>query len=101
MGVPQDSILGPLLSNIDLIDLFFEYDHSEIVSYADDKTPYSCADDIPSVIAQLESTANKLFSWFTNNHMKVNPGKCHILLCTKNATDVPLEGACITSNSYE
>ena len=82
-GVPQGSILGPLLFNIDLIDLFFECDDSEIASYADDTTPYSCANDIPSVIKQLQSVASKLFSWFTNNHMKVNPGKCHILLSTK------------------
>ena len=100
-GVPQGSILGPLLFNIDLIDLFFECDDSEIASYADDTTPYSCADDMPSVITQLQSTASKLFSWFTNNHMKVNPGKCHILLSTKNAIDVHLEGACITSSSCE
>ena len=31
--------------------------------------------------------------------MKVNPGKCHILLSTKNPTDVHLEGTCITSSS--
>ena len=57
----------------------------------------SCADGIASVITQLQSTANKLFSWFTNNHMKLNPGKCHILLSTKNAIDVHLEEACITT----
>ena len=33
--------------------------------------------------------------------MKVNPGKCHILLSTKNAIDVHLEGACITASSCE
>ena len=33
--------------------------------------------------------------------MTVNPGKCHILLSTKTATDVHLEGACITSSSCE
>ena len=40
---------------------------------SDDTTPYSCAADIRSVITQLQSTASKLFSWLTNNHMKVNP----------------------------
>ena len=50
---------------------------------------------------QLQSTARKLFSWFTNNHVKVNPDKCNILLSIKNAFDVHLEGACITSSSCE
>ena len=50
---------------------------------------------------QQQSTASKLFCWFTNNHMKVNPGQCHILLSTKNVIDVHLEGACITSSSRE
>ena len=74
---------------------------SKIASFTDDTTPYSCADDIPSVITQLQSTASELFSWFTNNHAKVNPDKCHILLSAENAIDGYLEGACITSNSYE
>ena len=44
---------------------------------------------------------SKLFSWFTNNCMKVNPDKCNILLSTKNAIDVHLEGTHITSSSCE
>ena len=87
-GVIQGSILGPLLINIDLIDLLFKFDDFEI---ADDTAPYSCADDIPSIIRQLQLRASKLFSWFTSNHMEVNPSKCHILLITKIAIDVYFE----------
>ena len=44
-SVPQDSILGPLLFNIDLVDLFYECGESNIASYADNINPYSCARD--------------------------------------------------------
>ena len=52
--------------------------------YVDDTTPNSCTDDIPNVIKQLQSTASELFSWFTNNHTKVNPDNCHSIKHTKS-----------------
>ena len=51
--MPQGSILGPLLFNIDLIDLFYECEENNIASYADDTTPYSCARDTQKVISAL------------------------------------------------
>ena len=48
-GVTQGSVLGPLLFNIGMIDLFYECADSNVVSYADDTTPYSCATDITKV----------------------------------------------------
>ena len=41
-GVPQGSILGLLLFNIDLCDLFFEDYSSDFANFADDTTPYEC-----------------------------------------------------------
>ena len=86
-GVPQGSILGPLLFNIFLCDLFVHLKDIDFASYADDNTPYTEHESIGQVISRLEETAKSLFKWFSDNQMKANPGKCHLLLnssCKKN-----------------
>ena len=57
-GVPQSSILGPLVFNIDLIDLFYHCEESNITSYADDTTPYSWVRNTQTVIFELKSPTN-------------------------------------------
>ena len=52
-------------------------------SYADDTNPYSCAQDISSVISELQRIVKKVFDWCRNNHMKVNPGKMSCCLKLK------------------
>ena len=81
-GVPQGSILGPLLFNIFLIDLFFIIEDTDIASYADDNTPYFSADNIDGVIKSLKDASDILFKWFSDNLMKINADKCHLLVQT-------------------
>ena len=54
---------------------------------------------IPTVIYELQITPAKLFHWFDNNHMKANPGKCHLLLGCEIPQVVYVSGATITSST--
>ena len=51
--VPQGSILGPLLFNIHLCDLFYFLEHLDIASYVDDTTIYTVNGKKESVISAL------------------------------------------------
>ena len=79
-GVPQGSILGPLLFNIYICDMFLYVDDIEIAGYADDNTPYTQGLNSESVISSLQLSTSKLMHWFKANYMKLNADKCHMLL---------------------
>ena len=79
-GVPQGSILEPLLFNIFLCDLFVEYENNYFANYADDTNPYSVGSTTTEVSENLSGITEKLFTRFANNQMKANDDKCHLLL---------------------
>ena len=80
--VPQGSILGPLLFNIFLADLFLIHSDIDIVNFADHNTPYLSAKNVEDVIESLERASVSLSRWFENNLLKGNSDKCYFLVST-------------------
>ena len=78
-GVPQGSVLGPLLFNLYINDLFYLID-TDICNYADDTTPYAVDMCLEKLMDKLELASNKAMEWFRYNGMKLNSKKCHLLV---------------------
>ena len=81
-GVSQGLILGPLLFNLFLCDLFLFVEEADIMSYADDNSPYVCSKNVDVTLEKLEEVGKVLFEWFSNNFLKANADKCHLILST-------------------
>ena len=82
-GVPQGSILGPLLFNVFINDIFYFIKHSSLYNYADDNTLSFSSPDYDILISTLEAESQVLIDWFKDNKMQANPDKFQVLAVGK------------------
>lgn len=80
IGVPQGSILGPLLFLIYINDLSQCLKSSDCILYADDTTIFCSDNHLDSLIYKLNHDADSIVTWCRQNKLQINATKSQFVI---------------------
>lgn len=89
-GVPQGSILGPLLFNLYINDLVNIDKSAKFIIYADDSTILFSGLNVNELVLKCNNTLLKLSSWSSLNEIKINPLKTKVIIFHARGKSVEL-----------
>ena len=80
LGVPQGSILGPLLFNVYINSLSTAVTKCELILYADDAVLVVAASTSRELTDALQHDFNEISNWYISNKLTVNVKKTKLML---------------------
>ncbi len=83
-GVPQGSVLGPILFNIFINDLFHFITTCDLYNYADDNSLATSDADPTIVVNNLTAGCEAALTWFKENGLQANPDKFQCIFLGPN-----------------
>jgi hypothetical protein len=86
-GVPQGSVLGPLIFTLFINDLPSVLD-CEVLLYADDAKIFQTINSL-SDADNLQRNLDRLNIWCTSNKLNLNPRKCKVMTYCRKKSEIP------------
>ena len=102
LGVPQGSILGPLMFILFMNDVVLEVENGSIEMYADDSSMYTCGKTVTEVNDNLTRNSQPVYKWIVQNRMVLNIQKTEcILIGTVQRLKKALDQFSVGENEYK
>ena len=98
-GVPQGSLLGVILFNIQFNDIFDITDESGLYNFADDNNLSAIENIMEEAKSTLKQQTTNVLEWFDENHLIANPEKFHLMFSFPNKTDQAMNEELFINNT--
>lgn len=99
IGVPQGSILGPLLFNIYVNDIVNVDASTKYVIYADDTTLLFSSKNIENLVTTTNSVLAKIYEWSIENGLTINTNKTKTVLFQAKNKNISLQSDIMLNHS--